>query len=168
MRKLMLSLCGGLLAATAAFAQPAQPAPIPKPVAPAPMPKPVAPSAPAVVAPTAPAPVVVAAPATGVGCAAPGCAPSGCDSCGKSGAAGKVFGNHKLFIGVGTATPVDCTCHAADKTFVFGSCKQFFNPGKTCNGVNLHGGRERCPLPAYAAPYGKPGHNCAPFSYLDR
>ena len=46
-----------------------------------------------------------------------------------------VFG--KLFIGSGTASPVACGCFAAEKTFMWGGCKQFFTPGKTCGGCGL-------------------------------
>ena len=41
--------------------------------------------------------------------------------------------SRKLLIGGGTINPVSCGCLASEKTFVFGSCKQFFNPTQTCN-----------------------------------
>lgn len=40
----------------------------------------------------------------------------------------------KFFIGSGTANPVSCGCFASERTFLFGGCKQFFTPGKTCGG----------------------------------
>jgi len=43
----------------------------------------------------------------------------------------------KFGIGVGTANPVSCGCLASERTFLFGGCKQFFTPGRTCNGSAL-------------------------------
>jgi hypothetical protein len=104
---------------------------------------------------------------------------------------GKKWADH-LFIGSGTANPVGCGCLASERTFLWGGCKQFFTPGRTCDGSpmlfnrcgghghcggllggklggGLFGGRERCPPPPYAAPYGVPADNCiGPFTYLDR
>ncbi len=40
----------------------------------------------------------------------------------------------KFMIGAGTINPVNCGCLASERTFVFGSCKQFFNPKLECNG----------------------------------
>jgi hypothetical protein len=37
--------------------------------------------------------------------------------------------------GPGTAMPLGCSCFAADKTFLWGSCRQFFNPQRTCGGA---------------------------------
>lgn len=38
----------------------------------------------------------------------------------------------KLFIGGGTANPVTCGCFASERTFIFGSCRQFYNPQHEC------------------------------------
>ncbi len=38
----------------------------------------------------------------------------------------------KLFIGAGTINPVTCGCLASERTFAFGSCKQFYNPQLEC------------------------------------
>jgi len=38
----------------------------------------------------------------------------------------------RLFIGAGTINPVTCGCLASERTFVFGSCKHFFNPQLEC------------------------------------
>jgi len=54
---------------------------------------------------------------------------TGCSTCG----AAKAHSHH-LGIGAGTAMPIGCSCLAAEKTFVFGSCSQFFNPGNRCAG----------------------------------
>jgi hypothetical protein len=172
MRKMLFGAVAGLICAGSALAQ-APVVPV-KPMAPAvpmaiPMAVPAKPMAPVAI-PAAPAPVapaVVAAPAgpgCGADCGTPSCAPA-CDPCaGKGGVAAKVFGHFKL----GTATTPGCGCAAADRNFAFGSCNNFFNPGRTCSGMGLHG-RSPCDLPTYAAPYGKPGNNCAgPFSYIDR
>jgi hypothetical protein len=35
-------------------------------------------------------------------------------------------------IGEGCANPVGCSNLAAERTFIFGSCRQFFNPGNDC------------------------------------
>ena len=44
-----------------------------------------------------------------------------------------------IAIGGGTANPVTCGCTASEKTFLFGSCRQFYNPTDTC-GSSGHGG----------------------------
>ena len=59
--------------------------------------------------------------AYGDGCAAPGASH-----------ARKRSHASKLFIGAGTINPVTCGCLASERTFAFGSCKQFFNPQDTC------------------------------------
>ena len=38
----------------------------------------------------------------------------------------------KLFIGGGTAQPNGCGCLASERTFLYGSCRQFFNPQNSC------------------------------------
>ena len=37
-------------------------------------------------------------------------------------------------IGEGCANPITCGNWASERTFLFGSCKQFFNPGNKCGG----------------------------------
>jgi hypothetical protein len=44
-------------------------------------------------------------------------------------------------IGGGCAMPSGCSNLAAERTFLFGSCKQFFNAGSDC--AIVHGPRER-------------------------
>lgn len=108
---------------------------------------PTAPTAPAAMAaqpqtgmtmvPVAPAPyaqttpVVVASPH---GCATP--APYASADC----APAKRSLFDRLFIGSGTANPVSCGCCASERTFLFGSCRQFYTPGKTCNGTPIEYG----------------------------
>ena len=174
MRKFSAKLFAAALAGTAALALSAG---AQAPQAPA------APKAPMVVVPAAPmampmppmtqpAAPMMAYPAPVANMPCGGTPAADCSSCGgasghKPGLFSKLFGNYG--IGAGTATPVTCGCHAADKTFVFGSCKQFFNPGNVCGSGCGFNGRNNCPLPTYAAPYGAPGNNCAgPFSYLNR
>ena len=176
MRKFSAKLFAAALAGTAALALSAG---AQAPQAPA------APKAPMVVVPAAPMampmpPMTMAQPAAPMmaypapvanapcgGTPTADCAPCGGAGGHKPGLFSKLFGNYG--IGAGTATPVTCGCHAADKTFVFGSCKQFFNPGNVCGSGCGFNGRNNCPLPTYAAPYGAPGNNCAgPFSYLNR
>jgi hypothetical protein len=121
------------------------------PVAPAPAPA----MAPVVVSPQpgcgTPAPAYVAAPAAScatevVAQAAPAAA-SSCNKCGKR----SVF--DRVRIGTGTANPVGCGCMASDRNFVFGGCRQFFTPGKTCGGADTeygcggedcYGAKDRC------------------------
>lgn len=40
----------------------------------------------------------------------------------------------RVMIGAGTINPVSCGCTASERTFVFGSCKQFFNSQCDCPG----------------------------------
>jgi hypothetical protein len=121
--------------------QPAVPVvPMPVPAAPAALqpppgmvPVPVAP--PVGYAPVAAAPVV--------GHAQPGClasaapAPVGCAAgdCGGGGGKAKNSLFDRLF--AGTASPVGCGCLASERTFLFGSCRQFYTPGRTCGGVGI-------------------------------
>ena len=57
-----------------------------------------------------------------------------------------IFG--KMLIGPDTINPVSCGCPASERTFAFGSCKQFFNPQLECNGgrggCGGHGGNGGC------------------------
>jgi len=73
----------------------------------------------------APSVAVVAAPAAGATC--------GCDLAGPVASRSVV---HRvlspLFIGQGCATKPGCSNVAAERTFIFGSCNQFFNPGNKC------------------------------------
>jgi hypothetical protein len=38
-----------------------------------------------------------------------------------------------FLIGEGCASPIGCSNFAAERTFMFGSCNQFFNPGNKCS-----------------------------------
>ena len=85
--------------------------------------------------------------------------PSGCNSC-DSGAKTQTGCGLKVWnvfrIGEGCAMPSGCSGFAAERTFAFGSCKQFFNPGNDCKICNpVHGPR---------APVGP----CVYGSYLNR
>lgn len=135
--------CAAFAAAQTAPPLPApgvQPAPVPA-VQPAPgqgvvpgmTPVPVLPPA-SLPAPPAVPPVMASNP----NCGTP--AVAACNTCGKP--AKKACGGllSKFLIGPGTATPVTCGCLAAERTFMFGSCKQFFTPGRTCNGCNIEYG----------------------------
>lgn len=161
MAKLLAAAVGAAVMAGSAEAQ--QPALAPMPAAPVVQP------APPQVAPAYP----VAAPAAvqpAGGCSTCGSAAAAAD-CGQTGK--KHGGGLKgLGMGAGTALPIGCSCHAAEKTFVFGSCRQFFNPGNTC-GPNGTGcglfGKQGCP-PVIYGPGGAGGSsNCnGPFTYLNR
>jgi len=191
-RKAAVAVAGIAAFVSAAHAQtapPVTPAPAPvqvAPMAPAPLPaagavtgSPVLPVTP--VPGYAPGAAPAYAPAvSGGGCATGGCATGGCGAgYGTAGTKSKWY--DKCFIGVGTANPIGCGCHASDKTFFWGSCRQFFTPGKTCCGEptlyngcggycgGLLGKHGNCPLPQYAVPYGTPANNCCgPFTYLER
>lgn len=100
----------------------------------------------------------------------------GCSTCGKAeksshtgtrGAVHNFFSS--AFIGSGTAMPIGCSCYSADKTFIFGTCRQFFNPGKVCSDGGYFA-RPHCAMPIYGpGGVGQPANNCAgPFSYLNR
>lgn len=82
-------------------------------------------------APPAAPPVMV----SNTNCGTPAAAP--CNDC-----KGKKKGGllDKFLIGSGTANPIGCGCLAAERTFLFGGCKQFFTPGKTCCGGGLEYG----------------------------
>lgn len=72
------------------------------------------------------------------GCAA-AVAPA-CGGCGTSGKAGLIR------IGAGCAMPNGCSNLAAERTFMFGSCRQFFNAGGDCSLKNPVYG-PRCAVP---------------------
>jgi hypothetical protein len=69
-------------------------------------------------------------------------------------------------IGSGCANSVNCSNWATHRTFAFGSCNQFFNPGDKCGHGGLFG-RAHCAT----APLGTgitPCHPCVYGSYLNR
>jgi hypothetical protein len=61
-----------------------------------------------------------------------------CADCKAPKRSGGLFGN--LLIGRGTANPIGCGCFASEKTFLWGGCRQFFTPGRTCCGGGLEYG----------------------------
>jgi hypothetical protein len=82
-------------------------------------------------------------PVAQVGCANCGAAtaaavPSaGCSSCGSGAASSGLaarFANSPLTIGQGCASGPYCGSFASERTFLFGSCRQFFNAGDKCGG----------------------------------
>lgn len=95
---------------------------------------------------------------------------------GSGGCAGSNAGytsRHCVGIGGGTASPVGCSCFAAEKTFLWGSCRQFFNPQHVCGnggcGCGLDRFRNHCPRPTYGTGFGAPAANCqGTFTYLNR
>jgi len=74
-------------------------------------------------------------------------AAGGCNSCGTSAshAATAAKLHSAFFIGKGTEMPIGCSCFAANRTFAFGSCNQFFNPAKDCARCGV--GRGNCHNP---------------------
>ena len=84
--------------------------------------------------------------ATSFGCF-DGKAQGGCGTCGTDGK-GK---HHHLLIGRGTEMPVGCACCDAQKTFLFGSCNQFYGPGNDCRRCGI--GRGNCHAPVGGPPY---------------
>ena len=94
--------------------------------------------------PSAPPPIVYANPT----CYTPAVAAAPCAEpkhAKRVGLFGRLGG--RLAIGEGTANPVSCGCLAAERTLMFGGCKQFFTPGKTCCGGSLeygNGGMGTC------------------------
>ena len=46
----------------------------------------------------------------------------------------------RFAIGAGTVMPIGCSCLAAERTFLFGSCSQFFHPTNYCAGGFYGGG----------------------------
>jgi hypothetical protein len=96
--------------------------------------------------------------------AAGGC--STCNSCGPTTTAStKSKICDALFIGKGTAMPIGCACAAAQRNFVFGSCNQFYNPGKECKGCGI--GHGECRNPVGGAP-AAPVPPCVYSSYTQR
>jgi len=135
MRNRLLLAAAGLLGAISfAPAQQFAPKPInPTPigsVAPAPLPAVISPIIPAsarsVVHQAGCGPVV----AYGEGCAAP--------VAGKSHDRSRnILG--KFLIGHGTINPVSCGCLASDRSFVFSSCRAFYNPISECGSHGCSG-----------------------------
>ncbi len=108
--------------------------PVATQAAPAPMPAPA--GAPA--AAPAVSPVIVHGQGGCTNCAAPAGNCASCDpfeKCKRSLLGGGLLGGAK--IGAGCANPVGCGTVASERTFLFGSCKQFYNPGSDCG---KHGG----------------------------
>ena len=117
-------------------------------------------------------------------------APGNCSTCG-TGATGIAGGNgsgypgsgtayasapaahpHPFKIGDGCASNPGCTNLAAERTFLFGSCRQFFTPGNQCGrggcGSSLFGGRgAHEPLLLGSSNLGTP-NPCVYGSYLNR
>ncbi len=132
------ALIGGAAVASAQTAPPV-PAVPPMPVPAAPMNPPGLTPAPAVLppaslpAPPAAPPIMAANPNCGTPAAA------ACNDCkGAKKAGGGLLG--KFLVGPGTASPVGCGCFAAEKTFMWGGCRQFFTPGKSCCGGGIEYG----------------------------
>ena len=97
---------------------------------------------------------------------------AGCSDCGpaigtsKHGMGGGLLGAIK--IGGGTVSPIGCSCSAADRTFIFGSCNAFFNPARRCDGSPACGYGSKCGLPVYGSGIPTQGNCYGPFSYLNR
>jgi hypothetical protein len=84
---------------------------------------------------------------------------AGCNGCQPGLAAHGSTGKHVagLFrIGGGCAMPNGCSSLSAERTFMFGSCKQFFNAGGDC-GMKMHLNGLAGPIPS-----------CAYNTYLNR
>ena len=99
-----------------------------------------APAAQAPAAPAAQAAPATAAPVVAVstsGCSGCGKAASSCDSCGK----GSKHGAGLFRIGEGCASTAGCSSCKQERTFLWGSCHQFFNAGNDCGNGKLHGPR---------------------------
>jgi len=98
---------------------------------------------------------VIAAPAAGASC---GCTTSVAPSLG-------LFQRllYPVTIGEGCRSDVNCSSFAAERTFMFGSCRQFFNPGNKCN---------LCNKPAPYTIHGPGGlgnqNNCVYGTFLNR
>jgi hypothetical protein len=140
-RRMILAAAVGLLAAGVASAQQPMPA-IPLAYAP----QTAAPAAQAQPAPLTGAPGAVPAVAAPIAVPAqPGCcgsapAAGGCDSCGQGGKHHGRLASSPWTIGAGCANPIGCSTCASERTFLFGSCNQFFNPGNKCGGLCSGGG----------------------------
>lgn len=87
-------------------------------------------------APT-PAPAAQAAPIVAVSTS------GGCNSCGTSGKASKHHGAGLFRIGEGCASTAGCSSCKQERTFLWGSCHQFFNAGNDCG--HGHGGHNHGP-----------------------
>lgn len=82
-----------------------------------------------------------------------------CNSCASS------HGAANILIGAGCANPIGCGSFASERTFHFGSCKQFFSPGNDCS---LCGKRKPFEYPVFG-PGGLGDHTpCTYGSYLNR
>ncbi len=72
-----------------------------------------------------------------------GPAAGGCSSCGSNGPTTSASTKHKicdvLFIGKGTIMDAGCACTSAQRTFLFGSCNQFYGQSKPCSHCGLFG-----------------------------
>ncbi len=154
MRNRLLGAVAALLGCAAVSAAQTSPLSLPVPVAP-PIQVPAVPAAPHGMIPVPAAPVMLppaslpappAAPpvmASNPGCGTPAVvttAAAPCNTCSKPAkrAGGGLLS--RFMIGEGTATPLGCGCLAAERTFMFGSCKQFFTPGRTCSGTAIEYG----------------------------
>jgi hypothetical protein len=97
------------------------------------------------------------------GLAGGGCANGGCAAA----SAGPKTALHGLAIGAGCANPIGCGSPASEKTFVFGSCRQFYNPGNDCRGFFSCGGKH-CGQPLVYGPGGLNDPICSYGSYMNR
>ena len=140
MRILIASLCVLVTSLSAMAQQPQAPIyynPVQQvqaaPVAPAPMPQAQAmPAHPA-------APMVVS---SGPGCNSCGASIANCD-CKKPGFFKRLI--NRFSIGEGCESPVCCGNFASTRTFLFGSCRQFFNAGNKCGAMSgLFGSCNTC------------------------
>jgi hypothetical protein len=162
----LVAALGVLGAAGAASAQNPQPMPTTTPATPGGLPAVAAPAAgapaqPVPAAPTAPTPYgqayapgapVVAG--NGYGYTSGGCCGSAApvaSDCGGSGsgtgARSSLFGHlchSRLAVGEGCAKTAGCDSCAAEKTFMFGGCSQWFNAGSKCGGHAMGSGCGSC------------------------
>jgi hypothetical protein len=121
----------------------------------------------------APAPTFVQAPVAAPTFVQGGCCTAASDCCGKDRKRGLLdrhcHGNGRcagLTIGAGCANTVSCGNWATHRTFVFGSCNQFFNPGDKCGHGGLFG-RAHCATAPLGTGIVPPGP-CCYGSYLNR
>lgn len=159
-RRMVLTAVVGLAAAGTAAAQQPMPGNLPVVLAPA-APQSAAPAAqaqPKTMPPAAGYAAPVAVPVQpGCGAVAAPCG-GGCDSC----KGGKWTGLHArvaanpFTIGAGCANTVGCSNLASERTFLFGSCRQFYNPGNKC-GFGFGG--------CASSPIGTGIGSCGPCSY---
>ena len=128
-RRTILAAAFGLMG-SAAFAQ--TPPPLPPAAQPTPMPMPLA------AQPVTPAPLMTAAPAPYATPTYGGCSTECAPTATSKRLAGRIVS--PFTIGEGCANPVSCGNFASERTFLFGSCRQFFNPGNKCgHSWGLHG-----------------------------